>query len=91
MTEQCNACRFWSEEMEHRDPSDVNWGFGWCRRNPPRIIETIVPSFFPQPSYGQQVDPDFDAVAAVNASKWPSTFATDWCGEYRLLRDEVAA
>lgn len=82
MTEQCNRCRFWLEEMQHRDACDVNHGFGWCRRRPPRLIETIVTPKLPPLRYGQQVDCDLDALDLVDACKFASTSATDWCGEF---------
>jgi hypothetical protein len=68
--------------MRHRDPNDENWGFGWCRRKPPVIVEAIVKPLMPQLRYGQQIDPDMDALDMVSASKYPSTDATAWCGEF---------
>ncbi len=86
MPDQCNQCRFWREEMDHRDPNDVNWGYGWCRRNPPTIVESVAVHMLPPLRYGQQVDPDLDTVDLISASKFPSTFATEWCGKFEPSR-----
>ncbi len=88
-SERCNRCRFWSEEMAHRDPSDDDFGFGWCRRRPPVLIETIVKPLLPALRYGQQTDEDMSALDLVSASKHPATHSLDWCGEYEPARGEV--
>ena len=82
MPEQCNRCRFWHEVMEFRDPNDANWGFGWCRRKPPTVVDAIVKAVVPPPAYGNHVDLDLDAVNMIAAAKWPSTHSADWCGEF---------
>lgn len=83
MTDQCNGCRFWREDMTVRDPVDANWGFGTCRRQPPKLIEAIVAPLMPQLRYGQQCDIDLDTVDLTSASKFPATHATEWCGEFQ--------
>ena len=85
MSEQCNRCRFWLESAPSRDPNDADFAFGDCRRHPPRLISPMVIAQMPRPEYGQQIDPEMDAVARQVASPFPATFATDWCGEYRAV------
>lgn len=80
---QCNCCRFWKMDEATADPSDPDWGFGYCRRRPPVLVDSLVSARIVPPRYGQQSDLDRpDPVAAWNASVWPATFATDWCGEF---------
>lgn len=81
--ERCNLCRFWQEDMTHRDPNDPDWGFGSCRRRPPILVECIVKPLMPQLSYGQQVDPDMDLLDLISASRFPATHSVDWCGEFQ--------
>lgn len=85
MTEQCNRCRFWAEDMKERDPNDANWGFGRCRLRPPVISETYVAALIPKLEYGQQCDPDIDTTSLSTASLFPATHSADWCGEYRPM------
>lgn len=84
--ERCNRCRFWREDMEHRDPSDENWGFGSCRRRPPVILETVAKHMLPPLRYGQQVDPDLDPLDLHSASRFSGTSSTDWCGAFEGAR-----
>jgi hypothetical protein len=56
MTDQCNRCRFWFEDMKLRDPRDENWGFGSCRRAPPVIVDCLMAAQIERPVYGQQID-----------------------------------
>ncbi|WP_156359151.1 hypothetical protein [Sphingomonas sp. Leaf242] len=89
--ERCNKCRFWLEDMSNRDPHDADWGFGSCRREPPRLVEVIVKPLMPALAYGQQTDPDMMPLDLVSASRFPATSAIDWCGRYEAVADEVAA
>lgn len=84
MTEQCNRCRFWLEDMKERDPNDANWGFGRCRLRPPVISESYVAAFIPKLEYGQQCDPDIDTTSLSTASLYPATHSTDWCGSFEM-------
>jgi hypothetical protein len=79
---QCNRCRFWCEEMKHRDPNDTEWGFGQCWRKPPVLMECMVKPQLAKLEYGQQVDLGIDAVQASIASVWPATHSHDWCGKF---------
>ena len=89
--QRCNKCRFWLEDMADRDPNDPNWGFGSCRREPPRLIESIVKPLMPELRYGQQQDPDMGPLELVSASRFPATASTDWCGRYEAIAGGVAA
>lgn len=82
MSEQCNRCRFWREDKAERDPNDPGWGFGLCRREPPRVSETYVAALMPKLEYGQQADPEIGVVAMTTASLFPATTLTDWCGRF---------
>lgn len=80
---QCNGCRFWKLEEETKDEHDPDWGFGYCRRRPPVLIDSLLAAQIVAPRYGQQSDLDRPGpVSAYNASIWPATFATEWCAEY---------
>ena len=80
-TQQCNHCRFWREDMGRRDPNDENFGFGNCHLKPPVIVDSLIAVQIQRPIYGQVTDLAPDATEVVNASLFPATFATDWCGE----------
>ncbi len=86
MPDQCNQCRFWKEDMEHRDPNDVDFGYGWCRRAPPRIVDTIAAAMLPPLRYGHHVDSHLDPLDMLDASRFPSTSSTDWCGKFEPSR-----
>jgi len=87
--DRCNNCRFWFEDMTVRDPNDVNWGFGSCRREPPRWIEAIAERLIPKPSYGQITDSNMSPLELIDACRFPATFATDWCGQYHSTGRDV--
>lgn len=80
--DRCNKCRFWLEDMTNRDPNDPDWGFGSCRREPPRLIEAIVKPLMPELRYGQLNDFDMSPLELVGASRFPATHSSDWCGRY---------
>ena len=90
MSAQCNTCLFWKEDMRDRDPNDPYWGFGHCRREPPKLIECMMKPLLPKLEYGQFADLDLSTVDAFTASKFPATFSTDWCGKHRPAQ-EIAA
>jgi hypothetical protein len=82
-TAQCNRCRFWKLQEATKDEGDPDWGFGFCRRRPPVLVDSLIAAKIIPPRYGQQSDLDMDtALDAHDGSLWPATFATDWCGEY---------
>lgn len=82
--ECCNLCRFWKEDMNHRDAQDPDFGFGSCRVKPPTLVECLVNVQIERPSWGSGEVPDdiMDTIALSRASRHPVTFATDWCGEF---------
>ena len=82
LAERCNKCRFWLEDMTDRDPNDSDWGFGSCRREPPRLIECIVKPLMPQLRYGEQTDASMSPLDLLSASHFPPTHSRDWCGRY---------
>jgi hypothetical protein len=80
---QCSCCRFWKLDETTIDKADPNWGFGYCRRRPPLVIDSLIAAQIDPPRYGDQTDLDRpNPLGAYNASIWPSTFATEWCGEF---------
>ncbi len=80
---QCNGCRFWRLNESTIDEFDVNWGFGFCRRKPPTLVDSLIAAEIVPPRYGQQSDLDRPGpLKAFPASAWPSTFSTEWCGEH---------
>lgn len=88
--EGCGTCRFWHPSRPDSDPPKdgakvpVSDGFGYCRRNPPRIIETLVAMNVETPRFGQHVDADdaFSDTRVFDSTSFPSTWATNWCGEF---------
>lgn len=83
MSAICNRCRFWLEDMRVRDPRDENFGFGHCRREPPRLSEAMVKALRPKPSHNEQIEPEMTTTSMMTASLFPATFATDWCGRFK--------
>ena len=66
---ECGSCAFWSPN--YSDELDT----GRCRRYPPTII----------PLTPQQLlkNEDLDVFDALDASVFPETCNTEWCGEFR--------
>jgi len=80
---QCNDCRFWRMDETTIDQNDPDWGFGFCRRRPPVLIDALIAAEIIPPRYGNQTDLDRPSpVNAYSASIWPATCSTEWCGEY---------
>jgi hypothetical protein len=80
---QCNGCRFWKLQEDTADELNADWGFGYCRRKPPTLVDSLVAADIQPPRYGQQSDLERPTpLDAFSASIWPSTFATEWCGEH---------
>jgi len=80
---QCNDCRHWKFDETTIDKLDPDWGFGFCRRQPPVLISSAVAALIVPPRYGGTSDLErLDPSTAWAASLWPSTFATEACGEY---------
>jgi hypothetical protein len=85
---QCNSCRFWKLDETTKDELNADWGFGFCRRKPPTLVDSLVAAEIVPPRYGHQSDLDRpDPTAASIASVWPATFATEWCGEHSRVPD----
>jgi hypothetical protein len=93
MSDQCNRCQFWLEDKAEHDPNDPDWGFGRCRRQPPRVSEAYVTALMPKLEYGQQADPEIGTVQMTTASLFPATCSSDWCGAYVPIQpaDQIAA
>ncbi len=87
---QCNRCSFWKLDEDTIDPNDPDWGFGFCRRRPPVLIDSLIAAEIVPPRYGDRRDLDRPVpVGAYSASIWPATFATEWCGEYQPSREGI--
>lgn len=81
--ERCLGCRFWlAEQSTFTDNMDPEWGFGRCRREPPRIIGEVARALMPHPRFGEQVEPEIAVTTLAEASLFPTVHATDWCGQY---------
>ncbi|MFS0737532.1 hypothetical protein ABC347_10825 [Sphingomonas sp. 1P06PA] len=84
-TERCALCRFWLPVEEGVDRTADDAGHGWCRREPPKIVDHMARMAIPQPGFGGHVfDPEdvADAGTVHNACLWPATFYTEWCGQF---------
>lgn len=82
MPDQCSRCRFFSEDMRMRDPADAAWGFGWCRRRPPVVVDSVIRAQLPPPRDAKQTDIVIDTMQVFSASLSPVTFNTNWCGDF---------
>lgn len=60
---RCETCRWW----ERRNPE-----LGECRRNPPRIVDALLPG-----EDGLFLD------AYFGATGFPVTLESAWCGEWK--------
>ena len=97
--DRCRVCRFWHLDLRagETDPGeDQNAGFGWCRYNPPAIIDHMARMAIHQPGFGGHVFDPEDVASAMhveNATLYPATFGTGWCGRFepRALTQECRA
>jgi hypothetical protein len=91
MVEACHACRFWQIDPHEEIADGGEMNHGWCRREPPQIIEHMARMAIQQPGFGG-INIDREDVANAGqvhrATLYPATFATEWCG--RFERAEVA-
>ena len=90
-TERCRICRFWQLDLgiNEVDPGeDVTAGFGWCRREPPKIIDRMARIAIATPTFGGHVVDPEDVASAIPvsaASLFPATFGTEWCGRFAQM------
>jgi hypothetical protein len=82
--EQCSRCLFWRVEQGKGDLREES--FGWCRRNPPSIVDQMARQAIPPVGFGgNNCDPE-DVADVVNVQRsglFPATFANAWCGEFK--------
>jgi hypothetical protein len=82
---QCNGCRFW--KLDDTTIDDLNreaWGWGFCRRRPPTLVDSLIAAEIVPPRYGDLIDLERPTpIDTYTASLWPATFATEWCGEHK--------
>lgn len=93
--ERCDNCRFWLRDPKSKDtPMEKEEGssdFGLCRRKPPVYIDALVKMHIQPPRYGDQVEPEeaLKISSAYDATAFPGTYGTEWCGEYQPSNREV--
>lgn len=83
--EGCGSCRFWLPDPKCTDQRGTGgWGFGYCRRRPPRLISPLAKVARGTLRCGHQQDMDelFGACATFDATAFPGTYYTEWCGEF---------
>lgn len=65
---------------------DGSESFGWCRRNPPSLLDHMARMTIP-PLGNREDNYDPEDVATVGrvqcASMFPATYGTEWCGQYQ--------
>ena len=90
MTERCRTCRFWRLDLKVNETDlgeEIDAGFGWCRHDPPQIIDHMARMVIQQPGFGGiRYDPE-DVASAMHvepASLFPATFGTNWCGRFEV-------
>ncbi|SFS12382.1 hypothetical protein [Sphingomonas jatrophae] len=86
VTDHCQRCRFWSVDPATADPNDDSWAFGDCRREPPRLIDSVARAVMPRPDYNEQVEMHMGTIPLAQASCWPVTHTADWCGRFEFQR-----
>jgi hypothetical protein len=94
--ECCGTCRFWKpndrfdapgEEAGMRfDVDKDEIGHGCCRRQPPVFIPQLVELVIDRPRIGGTGGYDredvFSETGANNATMFPGTYKSEWCGEF---------
>lgn len=86
--ERCGTCRFWlrdNRDKEDEQPIEQFGAFGHCRRSPPKLISPLVKVAMGKPRLGDQHDMDeiFGVTDTYDATAFPGTYHTEWCGEFR--------
>jgi len=92
MTEQCNRCRFWKFVTSgDADEDDQPYGWGWCRRYPPKVSDHMASITIGTPDFRQQYcrDEMANEIAVSSACLLPATFSRDWCGEFASVEPEM--
>ncbi|UAK25845.1 hypothetical protein [Sphingomonas nostoxanthinifaciens] len=93
MAERCDNCRYWLAGRGMADQVKANGdsAFGWCRRNPPRIVEHVASMSIRGPAFGNQIESNdaADVFAVSDATLFPAIFGTSWCGEWRGSGEEM--
>ena len=87
--EQCNRCRFWLAEPDEASDCKIDGpGWGWCRREPPRVSDHLARIAIGYPSFDRQAAPEEFAtvVCVADASLFPATFLDKWCGRFEPCR-----
>lgn len=78
-TERCENCRFWERLVDNL--------YGFCRRLPPRVSESIMQ----QQLAGDNI---FDMTyndALLEASRFPIALEDQWCGEHEAINVQPSA
>lgn len=86
IAETCAGCRFWLAVSDASDCPVDGAAFGWCRREPPKIIDRMARIAIRTPGFGGNVvDPEDVAGASTvhSTSLHPATYRTHWCGRYQ--------
>jgi len=94
----CRQCRFWlqlhpddlypAEESQLIDgEAEGDTFIGECRRHPPTVdgmaLHQLGSKRMKESGYGND---DLVHAHLWQASHWPMTYETDWCGAYRPVR-----
>ena len=82
--ERCDRCRFW-EQWESLQEAKERWEYaeplGSCLRHAP----------LPRPFARKDGTAMSDASYEIDPTIWPTTEATDWCGEFESAVDQASA
>jgi len=71
---KCSNCRFWRIDNQEK---------GECHRSPPVLLGEVIIDAMVR----YRVADAYEASRSVDASRWPVTAHDDWCGEYRMAKD----
>ena len=76
---KCDKCKFWDKlPNDGTEPFD----YGRCKRYPPQtdlpyILWEIKEAIQKEYDFPMDIKPQFE-------NNWPVTYASDWCGEFKL-------
>lgn len=82
MSEQCGNCRFWISELDPATDDGDYEPYGRCRRNPPQIVSGLVATLLPPLLYGHAADNFISPLDMTDATAFPVTFESAWCGQF---------